>query len=281
MEHHVRSFAHADEHIELPGLVSRVVTIGSLGVAHNVHAPGWRWSVDVRSSVRTPTCEVRHVGYVISGRLAVELRDRTRFEVGPGEVFDIPPFHDGWVVGDEVFESIEWLGARSWLAELTVLRERVLATIVFVDVVGSTATARRLGEPGWSDLLATFEHAMADVIGTYSGRVVKLTGDGVLAIFTGTARALRAARAMRTSAEDLGLPIRAAVHTAEIELTDEDIHGVAVHEAARMLDLAVSGDILVSATTRLLSDDARLTFAARGTVELRDVPGVRELFALA
>lgn len=280
MDAHTRSFDEADEVIVLPGLRSDVVSVGALGVARTVHQPGWRWSDDVRPSVGTAWCETRHVGYCLRGRAGVELEDGSSFEIGAGDVFDIPPRHDGWVVGDEPYETIEWLGARSWLAQHSTLHERVLATLVFTDIVASTAAAHRLGESAWGDLLASYENGMRDVIGTYRGRIVKFTGDGLLAVFDGTSRALRGAVAMRTAADDLGLATRTAVHTGEIELAGDDVHGLVVHETARMLGVASEGEILVSSATRALAEGAGMTFEDRGVYDLRDLTGLRNLFAL-
>ncbi len=277
---HVRSFKASDERVELPRLISEVISIGSLGVAHNIHQPGWRWSVDVRPSVGTAWCEVRHVGYAICGRLALEFADGRTNEIVAGDVFDIPGSHDGRVVGHEPFESIEWFGARTWLADVATLRERVLATIVMTDIVASTSTAIALGERAWGDKVAAYEHAMGDVVENYGGRVVKFTGDGTLAVFDGTGRALRAAIAMRAAADDLGLLTRSAVHTGEIEASGDDIHGLAVHETARMLEVAPPSDVVVSSTTQLLGQGQGIGFRSLGARELRGLQGARELHVL-
>lgn len=277
---HVRSFDDCDERIELPGLVSELLSVGALGVARNIHQPGWRWSADVRPAVGTTWCEVRHVGYAVRGRLEVTLADGTTFDVDGGTVFDIPAAHDGRVVGGEPFESIEWLGARTWLADLASLAERVLATIVMTDIVASTTTAVEIGERAWGDRLASYEHAMREIIENYRGRVVKFTGDGVLAIFDGAARSLRAAVAMRAAADEFALRTRASVHTGEIEVSDDDVHGIAVHEAARMLEFAAGGEVVVSATTRMFDDGQRMKLRSLGFHELRGLPGPRELHLL-
>ncbi len=280
MATHIRSFNESDERVELPRLISEVISIGSLGVAHNIHQPGWCWSVDVRPSVGTAWCEVRHVGYAIRGHLELEFADGRTSEVSAGDVFDIPAIHDGRVVGAEPFESIEWFGARTWLADLATLRERVLATIVMTDIVASTSAAIALGERAWADKVASYEHAMGDVVETYGGRVVKFTGDGVLAVFDGTARALRAAVAMRAAADDLDLPTRTSVHTGEIDASDEDVHGVAVHEVARMLEFAPDGEVVVSAATHLLGQGQGVGFRSLGAHDLRGLTGARELYAM-
>lgn len=275
-----RSFEDPDEVITMPRLRSELVSVGALGVARSVHAPGWRWSVDLGPRAGTARCETRHVGYALRGRLALELADGTSFEVAPGEIYDIPPGHDAWVLGDEPFEVVEWVGTRSWLHRVSSLQDRVLATMVFTDIVASTATARRVGAPAWADLIAAYDTAMRDTVATYRGRTVKSTGDGVLAVFDGAARALRCASAMRAAASALDLTTRTAVHTGEVDVAQDDVHGVAVHEAARMLDVAAAGEIVVSATTRVLTDDDGVVLVDRGEHHLRGLDGPRTLFVV-
>ena len=123
------------------------------------------------------------------------------------------------------------------------------------------------------------DRRLEDLVGRYRGRMVKLTGDGMLALFDGAARAIRCAKACVDAFEDLGLSLRSAVHTGEIEVAGAEIHGVAVHEASRMLDLAQADEVLVSATTVDLAADAGFTFEDHGKHELRGVLGERQIFA--
>lgn len=208
------------------------------------------------------------------------LRDGTAFDVAAGSVFDIPPGHDAWVLGDGPAETIEWAGVRSWLSHLRPLNDRVLVTMLFTDIVGSTAAAIDLGDRAWSDLIASHDEMVRDTLARFRGRLVRLTGDGALALFDGTARAIRCARALGNGAADLGLEMRAAVHSGEVEMAGDEIHGVAIHEAARMLAFAQAGDVLVSATTRQLTSDSDLRFEDRGEYEMQGLAGVRRLFAV-
>ena len=280
MDRYVRHFDAPDERIELDTVVSEVVALGGLTVSHDIQRPGWRWSTHIRPIVGTEWCQVRHIGVVLSGRMAVLLEDGTAFDVGPMEVMDLPPGHDAWVVGDEPVETIAWTGARGWLEPLESLAERVLATIVFTDIVDSTGTALRLGDRAWGDLLATYETRTRDALARFRGREVKMTGDGVLAVFDGAARAVRCAVVLRAVAHELGLALRVVVHTGEVEVAGDDIRGVVVHEAARMLGLAGAGDILVSAATAGLTSDAGLRLEDRGEHELRGIAGPRHIFAV-
>lgn len=277
---YVRSFAEPDELIELETVRSAQVTIGGLTVAYDTQQPGWRWSTHVKPLVGTEWCEVRHVGVMLSGRQGVLLRDGTEFTLGPLDVMDLPAGHDAWVIGDEPVVTIGWTGARGWLAPLESLNERVLATVLFVDTVDSTGIATRIGDRAWGDLFATYVSRAGDILPRFRGRLVKTTGDGLLATFDGAARALRCAVALRDAASDLDLGVRSAVHTGEVELSEEDIRGVAVHEASRMLGIAGASEILVSATTVALAGDAGVALEDRGDHELRGLPGARRLYAV-
>lgn len=280
-DRHVRSFSDPDDVIEAEGVLSEILSLAGITVARDVHQPGWRWSVHVRPVVGTETCQVRHVGMAMRGRLHVILDEGSEYQIQVGDVYHIPPGHDAWVVRDEPYECVEWMGARSWITPLGALADRVLATLVFTDMVDSTGTARRLGERAWRELLTVHEARVRDTLAWFRGREVKQTGDGVLATFDGAARAIRCAIELREVAAGLDLTIRTAVHTAEVEVSESDIHGLAVHESARMLGMAGPGEILVSASTRELAGDPGLTFEDRGEYELRGIEGVRRLFAVA
>ncbi len=275
-----RSFEDPDETLEFDRLESRVVYMGGMAVAHNVHGIGWRWSDHLKSSVGTEWCEAHHVGYVVSGRFRFGLRSGDELEVGPGEVFDIPAGHDGWVIGDQPCETIEWTGARTWLPDHEMQVERAVTTLVFTDIVGSTDAAQRLGPARWSEVIRLHEDRARDVIARFRGREVKQTGDGVLAMFDSAVRAVRAAQALRDAAEGLDLKVRTGVHTGEVEVADADIRGIAVHEAARIMSLAEPSEVLVSSTTHSLADESGLEFEDRGQHLLRGIPGPRHLFRL-
>lgn len=279
-DRYVRNFASAADVIDIGGVRSEIVDLGSIAVSHDIHQPGWHWKTDIGPTVDTDSCETHHVGYVLQGQMRVVTDDGIEYDLHAGEVFEIPPGHDSWVVGEEVFETIEWVGARSWMAQHRTLHERVLVSILFTDIVDSTATARRMGDRAWGDLIESHNQLVKDMVSRFSGRVVNLTGDGVLAVFDGAARAIRCAGALGAVATGLGLSIRAAVHTGEIDLAGEEIHGVAIHEAARILSLAASEEILVSAITRDLTLDAGLDLEDRGEHELRGVGRSLRLFAV-
>jgi class 3 adenylate cyclase/pimeloyl-ACP methyl ester carboxylesterase len=158
--------------------------------------------------------------------------------------------------------------------------DRVLATVVFTDIVESTQQAVALGDRGWRDLLARYDALARQATERFRGKPVKSTGDGILATFDGPARAVRCSQSIGQGARQLGLEIRTGVHTGEIELRGDDIAGIAVHIAARICQHARSGEVLVSRTVTDLVAGAGLAFEDRGDQELKGVPGRMPLFAL-
>ena len=206
------------------------------------------------------------------------MSDGQTLEIGPGSVYEIPPDHDAWVVGDPPWETIEWTSARAVGIAPDDPGDRVLATVVFTDIVDSTATLERLGDAAWRDLLLAHNARLREVLDRFRGREVTTTGDGFLAVFDSPSRAVRAAAAMSQAAGELGLPIRVGVHTGEIELIGGDIRGVAVHAAARVLSLAGAGEVLVSSTTRDLLEGSGAILEDAGEHELKGLSGRRKVF---
>ncbi|HEX6311203.1 MAG TPA: alpha/beta fold hydrolase [Acidimicrobiia bacterium] len=148
---------------------------------------------------------------------------------------------------------------------------RVLATVLFVDIADSTATARSLGDARWTALLAAFYEAAGDVLSQHRGELISTTGDGVVAVFDAPGRAVHAACALRSRAAALGLRVRAGLHTAEIERHDDDIAGIGVHIASRVADTAEQDQILVSRTVTDLVAGTGLEFDERGSYELKGI----------
>lgn len=159
--------------------------------------------------------------------------------------------------------------------------DRVLATVMFVDVVSSTEELARRGDRDWRDVLDRFRAVVRRELARHRGREINTRGDDFLATFDGPARAVRCAELTAAAASSIGLEIRAGLHTGEIEITDDhDITGLAVHIGARIASLSEPGEVLVSRTVKELVLGAGLTFAPRGTHALKGVPGDWELFAL-
>ena len=256
-----------------------IYNLDDLVIGRMVFEPGWHWLEHVQPIAGTSLCQYHHVGICVSGRLANRLEDGTVSEVGPGMVFEIPPGHDGWVVGDETFVAYDVAGVRSF-ARVDESGQRVLATMLFTDIVDSTALAASVGPARWRELVGIHNERVQGGARPLRGRLVKTTGDGVLALFDGSERAVRAAAAICLAAKSLGLTIRAGVHTGEVELTAGDVRGLAVHVAARVMALAGPSQVYVSATTRELVADSGLAFVDAGAHELKGVSGARQLYCL-
>ena len=268
----IRSFPH--------GRVE-IFEIGDNVVGRTVYEPGWRWSVDVKGIAGTDLCMYHHLGYCLVGLLHVVLEDGTSLEIGAEEAFEIPPGHDAWVIGDEPWITVDFAGMRSFARPSVGTGERILSTILFTDIVDSTAMAVRLGDAKWRELLSHHNELGRYELDRFRGREIDTTGDGFLALFDGAERAVRAAAGICRAAGDLGIQIRAGVHTGEVELVPGNVRGVAVHMAARVMALAGPSEVLVSGTTHDLLAGSDLVFEDRGLHELKGITGARQVYALA
>jgi class 3 adenylate cyclase len=158
--------------------------------------------------------------------------------------------------------------------------ERVLATILFSDIVGSTARAAELGDQRWRELLEDHDQMVARQVHRFGGRLVKGTGDGALAVFDSPGRAIDAGLAMRDAARQLGLQVRVGVHAGELERRGDDVSGIAVHIAARVQALAAPDEVCVSRTVADLVAGSGFVFRDHGRHELKGVPGTWDIFAV-
>jgi pimeloyl-ACP methyl ester carboxylesterase len=227
-------------------------------------------------SVRAP-CLVMHGGagslFVEHGRHLVEHLPDARLAVVEGA--DHYPWfakHDRIVPEVEEFLT----GARSAIPS-----DRQLATVLFTDIVGSTERAAELGDRQWYDLLQRHHGLVRRQLERFRGREIDFAGDGVFACFDGPARALCCACAIRDGVRSLGLEIRAGVHTGEVECREEKVSGLAVHIGARVGGLAAPGEVLASRTVKDLVVGSGIAFDDRGTHELKGVPDVWQLYAVA
>jgi class 3 adenylate cyclase/dihydrofolate reductase len=168
---------------------------------------------------------------------------------------------------------------QSWQAAQNA--DRVLATVLFTDIVESTTRAADLGDREWRQLLDRHDRLARAEVERFRGQFVKSTGDGILSTFDAPTRALRCAFGLTAALADLGLTIRAAIHTGEIEMREDDVGGIGVHIAARALAEAKDGQVVVTRTVRDLSTGTDLLFSSLGSVGLRGVPGEWELFAVS
>jgi class 3 adenylate cyclase/quercetin dioxygenase-like cupin family protein len=275
-----KRFDHPDEVRTVEKARIELVELGELAVGRSVFEPGWRWSEHVRPIVQTESCQVHHIGYVISGHLHIEMTDGATIELIGGDTFEVPPGHDAWVVGDQPWISIDYAGRRLFAKSPREQLDRVLSTVVFTDLSGSTETLRRMGDSRWKLLMAEHNQAARAEIERFGGREISTTGDGFLILFDSPARAVRCAAAMIDAAGAVDLTARAGVHTGEVEFQGEEVRGIAVHTAARILAAAQPGEVLLSSTVRDLLAGSGLTFEDRGEYELKGLDGRRSLAAL-
>jgi class 3 adenylate cyclase len=276
---YMKSLRTPDEHGQYDNATIDIVDLGDMTVGRVVLAPGWRWSENLRPLVGSEWCEVRHAGVILAGRFGYTLRDGTTLEVGPDDVFDIPAGHDAFTVGDEACVMLEWSGARSTRGFTVGAGKRVVTTMLFTDLVGSTETATRLGDAAWHDLLSRHYESIRRDLDRFGGREVETTGDGMLTTFDAAATALQCAAEIVRDAIWLGLHVRAGVHTGEVQIFGGHLRGVAVHEAARVMAIAGPDEILASETTRVLAAAADLAFEDRGLHQLKGFEGERRLYA--
>jgi class 3 adenylate cyclase len=196
----------------------------------------------------------------------------------PGARFVEYPGQDqyGWVEVTGLDDVEEFLTGRRPAGEI----DRVLATVLFTDIVGSTEHASRLGDGRWRNLLGEHNVAVRSELQRWRGHEVKTIGDGFLATFDGPARAVKCAAEIIDTVEPLGLEIRTGLHTGECELVGDDVAGIAVHISARVMERAQPGEVLASSTVKDLVVGSGLKFADRGTHALRGVPDQWRLYAL-
>jgi class 3 adenylate cyclase len=174
--------------------------------------------------------------------------------------------------------SIEWVGLANWLEPRE--HARMLAALLFTDIVGSTNTAASVGDRAWRSRLDAHDAVVRRALENHAGREVNTTGDGFFAYFDGPAQALGAARAIRDGTAEIGVAVRQGIHVGEVHVSGHDVQGLAVHEAARVAAAAGAGEVLVSEVTRALALAAGYTFEARGEHLLKGLDGPRTLFAL-
>ena len=232
---------------------------------------------DVLPAIRVPTLVLhRRRDRVVNWRAGKELASRipnARYVELSG-IDHLPWAGDSDAVLGEIEEFLT--GARSVPEP-----DRVLATVMFTDIVGSTQHAAELGDARWRELLAAHQAGVRRELERFRGREVKTLGDGCLATFDGPARAIRCGHAIAQAARLSGLEVRVGLHSGEVELIDDDVGGIAVHIAARLGDIAAAGEVLASSTVKDLVAGSGIRFEDRGTKRLRGIPDEWRLFAAA
>ena len=233
----------------------------------------------MRKETDEPLCQIHHLQLLLSVRFAIQLEDGEYAEIEPNEVFDVPPGHDVWVLGDEPVVVIDFLGNIEQLGR-PASKDRIVTTLLMTDIVDSTATASRLGDVVWKQKLGEHNRLVRARLERYLGKEVNTTGDGFLAMFASAVAALQCAASIRDAAEGMGLPVRIGVHTGEVELLPGDIGGVAVHAAARVMAMGQASEVMVSSGTRGLVEDGGLQFESRGLQRFKGLSTPIEVFAL-
>jgi pimeloyl-ACP methyl ester carboxylesterase len=234
--------------------------------------------IDVRpvlSAVRAPTLVLHRSGDLDSrpeeGRYIADHIQGARFVLLPGND------HVPWMDSDQILDQVE-----EFVTGIAPEHEpqRILATVVFTDIVGSTGQLADIGDKRWRNLLESHNRLIRSGLQRFRGREISTAGDGFLATFDGPARAIRFALASVEAVRSLGLEIRAGVHTGELELSGDDVGGIAVHIGARVSALAGPSEVLVSSTVKDLVAGSGLEFEDRGLHQLKGVPGDWRIFAV-
>jgi class 3 adenylate cyclase len=237
--------------------------------------------LDVRAvlpTIRVPTLVVQHSDGVFvppaKGRYIAEHIPDAKYVEVPGRNWyhSVEP---GWRASFQ--EIAEFLTGE----QADVADDRILATVLFTDIVDSTRRAAEIGDRDWHALLDAHDSVVRAQLARFRGREVNTSGDGFLAMFDGPQRAIRCAMSIRDAVQSLGIEVRAGLHTGECEVRGDDIGGIAVHIGARVSALAGPNDVLVSSTLRDLVIGSGLEFEDRGAHELKGVPGEWHLFGVA
>ena len=273
------SFDNPDGVRRFPSLAVDLARIGSHTIGRGVVQPGWHWAEHLAPVMGTESCPVHHVQVLLSGQFAVRMDDGETVEFGPGDVMDIPPGHDAWVVGDEPAVLIDFAGNIGALG-LPREHERMVTTLLMTDIVDSTRIAGHLGDAAWKQVLSDHNRLVRAQLLRFGGSEVNTTGDGFLATFRSAVAALRSATAIMEALRDTGIEVRIGVHTGEVEPMGNDIGGVAVHAAARIMALAGPSEVYASAMTVGLVEGYGLEFESQGAREVKGLERPIEVYRL-
>jgi class 3 adenylate cyclase len=236
--------------------------------------------IDIRetlTAVRVPVLLVHRV----DDRTSIENSRFVARRVAGARLVEIPGWdHHPWVDADQWLNPVEDFLQEVWTSGWAAEPDRVLATVLFTDIVDSTARAAELGDRAWRELLQEHHARVRRQLARFHGREHDTAGDGFFASFDGPARAIRCACAIGETVRELGVEIRAGLHTGECELLDQKVAGIAVSIGARVAAQAAPGEVLVSSTVKDLVAGSGLEFEERGAAELKGVPGEWRLFAV-
>jgi class 3 adenylate cyclase len=275
----VRDLGEPEAVVSYPLGTSNQVRLAETVITRHVLQPGWSWEEHARPLAGTASCDLYHRGVVLSGRMGVRTDEGQELVIGPNHVFDLPPGHVTWVEGDEDLVMVDWAGGAGFDTRPGE-EARVLATILFTDIVDSTALARDAGDASWKRTVAMHDDVVRSVLAGFGGREVETAGDSFLVVFDSAEGAIRCGLALVRAVDAIRLLIRVGIHSGEVDVSEDQVRGLAVHAAARILDQAGSGEVLVSGTTRDLAEGATgLAFESRGRHRLKGLEREYELFA--
>lgn len=275
----VRDLGEPEAVVSHPLGATYQVRLAQTVISRHVLQPGWSWEEHARPTVGTRSCELYHRGVVLSGRMGIRTDEGEELVIGPNQVFDLPPGHVTWVEGDEELVMVDWAGGAGFDPPPGG-GVRVLATILFTDIVDSTVRARDAGDASWKRTVAMHDDVVRSVLVGFGGREVETAGDSFLIVFDTAEGAIRCGLALVGALAAIQLPIRVGIHSGEVAVSGNHVRGLAVHTAARIVDQAGAGEVLVSGTTRDLAEGATgLTFESRGRHRLKGLEREHELFA--
>lgn len=277
----IRDLGEPEAVVTYPLGATYQVRLAGTVISHHVLQPGWSWEVHARAQAGTSSCELYHRGVVLRGRMGVRTDEGEEVVIGPNQVFDLPPGHVTWVEGDEELVMVDWAGGAGFDVQPGG-SARVLATILFTDMVGSTAQAQEAGDAAWARTKTMHEDVVRTVLVGFGGREIETAGDSFLIVFDSAERAIRCGLALVEALAAIRVPIRVGIHSGEVTLAADHVSGVAVNAAARILGEAGPGEVLASGTTCDLAAGATgLTFTARGRHRLKGLEREYSLFAAA
>ena len=271
-----------DERLEFEGVAANVVQVADAAISRNVFQPGAHCALGGRRLVGNhraeESCQAHHSGVVLEGRLHIEMDDGSVLDVGPNEVYDIPPGHDGWTTSEQPLLAINWSGVRSWLPEPE-SGDRVLATLLFTDIVGSTeppcsSETRRGGSFSVATIgtSATSSTAIADA---------RSPRPATVSLRSSTAPPGRCVPPWHPGwSAALGIEVRTGIHTGEVEVVGDDVRGVSCTRPPASPRPPERRNPL-SATTCQLATGSGFTFEERGERELKGLDEPRLLFAVS
>ncbi len=273
-----RLLGDPDDVREVPFGRIETYDMGDLRVGRSILEPGWRWSESIKPIARTDLCEFHHLGLCLAGSARIRMREGAELVVEEGQFYEIPPRHDAWVTSDVPWVTVDWYPSTAFARPEGGAFDRIVATLLMTDIVDSTARAVAMGDAPWRDLLARHDQIVRGLLDRFRGREVTTTGDGFVAVFDGAERPIRAAQEIGRALAAIGLEVRAGVHTGEIELDGDNVRGLSVHIAARVMALAGPGEIYASWATRELMAGSPIGFVDRGLHDLKGIDEQRRLY---